>query len=197
MRQTIRPAMLFTRQNMGNDYDRTLVRYYPNQLSDVIKHITECYTKIAPGKTLDYSFWDEQLGKRYEREERWSKIIGSAAAIAIIISSLGLFGLTILLINQRIKEIGVRKVNGASAKEVLVTIIKSFIIWLLGSLIIATPLANIIVNKWLDNFPYKTNVSWWVFAVAGIITLLIALITVGWQSFKAASRNPVEAMRYE
>jgi putative ABC transport system permease protein len=174
-----------------------LVKFNPQQLSEVKKHIEECYEKVAPGKTLIYTFWDEKLNQRYEDEDRWSKIIGIASVIAIIISSLGLFGLTILLINQRVKEIGVRKVNGAKASEVLLTINKSFIAWLMGSLLIAMPIAYVIVNKWLNNFPFKVGIDWWVFILAGSIAMLTAIITVSWQSWKAASRNPVEALRYE
>jgi putative ABC transport system permease protein len=197
MREKVYPAMLHARTNYGNDYNTILLKYHPSQLAAVVNHIKKCYEKIAPGKTLSYTFWAEQLNRRYETEERWSRIVGYSSIIAIIISSLGLFGLTILLINQRIKEIGIRKVNGASAFEVLVTINKSFAAWLIGSLIIAIPVAYYIVNKWLENFPYKVEVSWWVFVLAGVIALLVALLTVSWQGWRAATRNPVEALRYE
>ncbi len=197
MRHKISPAMLYTRTNYGENYHNILLKYNPMQLSNVIKHIKKCYEEVAPGKTLTYDFWDERLNQRYEREELWSKIIGYASVIAIIISSLGLFGLTILLINQRVKEIGVRKVNGAIAWEVILTINKAFINWLIGSLIIAIPIAYYIVIKWLESFPYKVQVSWWIFILAGAIALFVALVTVSWQSWKAANRNPVEALRYE
>jgi putative ABC transport system permease protein len=189
--------MLYTRTNHGNNYNNILLKFHPNQLAEVIKHIKKCYTEVAPGKTFEYEFWDEQLKERYEAEDRWSKIIGYASAIAIIIASLGLFGLTILLVNQQIKEIGIRKVNGARASEVLLTINRSFIGWLFGSIIIAIPIAYYIVNMWLSNFSYKTSISWWLFVLAGFIALAVALITVSWQSWKAANKNPVEALRYE
>lgn len=197
MKNKVYPAMIHARTNYGNPYNDILIRYHPKQLTKVVDHIKKCYDEVAPGKTLTYDFWNEQLNLRYQTEDRWSKIIGYAALIAIIISSLGLFGLTVLLINQRIKEIGVRKVNGAKAIEVLVTINKSFIGWLMGSLIIAIPVAYYIVNRWLSNFPYKVDVSWWVFILSGALALLVALLTVSLQSWKAASRNPVEALRYE
>jgi putative ABC transport system permease protein len=197
MKSEILPAMLFARTNFGNDYNNLLLRFQPQQLSSVIKHLEKCYAEVAPGKTLTYDFWNEKLRQRYPEEERWSRVIGYASAIAIIISSLGLFGLTILLINQRIKEIGIRKVNGAKASEVLKTINRSFISWLLGSLIIAIPVAYYIVNKWLSSFPYRVDMNWWIFIFAGSIALIVALITVSWQSWRAATRNPVEALRYE
>jgi putative ABC transport system permease protein len=197
MKNRIYPAMLHARTNYGNSYNNILIKFDPKQLSKVIKHIKKSYEEIAPGKTLTYDFWNEKLNQRYQIEERWSQIIGYASAIAIIISSLGLFGLTVLLVNQRIKEIGVRKVNGARALEVLITINKSFIGWLLGSLIIAIPISYYLVNLWLESFPYKVDVSWWVFILAGAMALLVALLTVSWQSWRAATKNPVEALRYE
>ncbi|NJK94778.1 MAG: ABC transporter permease [Bacteroidales bacterium] len=102
-----------------------------------------------------------------------------------------------MLINQRIKEIGVRKVNGARSFEILLTIYKAFVIWLLGALVIAMPIAYFIVDKWLSNFPYKVQMSWWVFVLAGTIAIVVAIITLSWQSWRAATRNPVESLRYE
>lgn len=197
MKTKIYPAMISCRKNFNNSYNNLLVRFNPQNLSGVIKHLKKCYEQIAPGKTFIYSFWDEKLNQRYDEEERWSRIVAYASVIAIIISSLGLFGLTILLINQRIKEIGVRKVNGAGSFEILFTIYKAFIVWLMGALIIAMPAGYYIVNKWLSNFPYKVAMSWWVFVLAGTIALLVALFTLSWQSWRAATRNPVESLRYE
>ncbi len=196
-KRVLKPAMLFTRLNYGNDYNNLLIKFRPEQLSDVMEHVKKCYRKVAPGKSFEYTFWDEELGKRYEEEERWSKIVGLASIIAILISSLGLFGLTILLINQRIKEIGIRKVNGARSTDVLITINKTFVIWLLASILIATPIAYSIVKLWLRDYPYKAVISWWIFILAGAIALSIALITVSWQSWRAATRNPVDSLRYE
>jgi putative ABC transport system permease protein len=197
MRQKVNPAMLHARTNYGNPYNNVLIKYHPLQLTNVIKHIKKCYDQVASGKTLTYDFWNERLNQRYQTEERWSKIIGYASLIAIIISSLGLFGLTVLLINQKVKEIGVRKVNGARASEVILTVNKEFIGWLIGSLIIAIPVAYYIVDKWLSNFPYRVDLSWWIFILAGTIAFIIAFSTVSWQSWRAATKNPVEALRYE
>jgi putative ABC transport system permease protein len=197
MRTKIQPAMLTCRKNFGNSYNNLLVSFNTQNVKSVITHLKKSYEKIAPGKTFTYDFWDEKLNQRYEQEDRWSRIVAYASIIAIIISSLGLFGLTILLINQRVKEIGVRKVNGARSFEILLTIYKAFIIWLLGALIIAMPAGYYLVDKWLSNFPYKVQLSWWVFVLAGTIALLVAVITLSWQSWKAATRNPVESLRYE
>jgi putative ABC transport system permease protein len=197
MESPIVPAMISSRTEFTDYGNDILLRYHPAQLSSVIKHIEKCYKQVAPDKELSYDFWNEKLKQRYETEDRWSKIIGWTSAIAIIISSLGLFGLSILLINQRIKEIGIRRVNGASSLEVLYSINKSFIGWLMGSLIISFPLAYMLTKKWLENFPYKIELSWWIFIIAGAIAFFVAIITVGWQSWSAARRNPVESLKYE
>ncbi len=197
MRSPIVPVMICTRTQFIDYGHNILLRYHPSQLSPVLKHIKKCYKQIAPDKELTYDFWNEKLRQRYETEDRWSKIIGWASVIAIIISSMGLFGLSILLINQRVKEIGVRRVFGANTYEVLFSINKSFIGWLLGSLIVSFPLAYYLTKEWLDNFPYKIDLSWWVFIIAGSIAFLVAIATVCWQAMRAARRNPVESLKYE
>jgi len=192
----VTPVFLSARTNMANNQD-ILIRFNPSSLSDLLKYLKKCNKEVAPGQEIDYIFWDEELGKRYAEEERWSKIISYASLIAIIISSLGLFGLTLLLINLRIKEIGIRKVNGAKISEVLTFVIKSFVIWLISAYAFAVPFAHIIAGKWLENFAYKIEVSPWVFLAGGGLTLLVAMLTICWQSWQVAKRNPVEALHYE
>ena len=110
---------------------------------------------------------------------------------------MGLFTLTILSVNHRMKEIGIRKVIGAKMVEVMLMLIKDSIKWVVIAFIIGTPLAWYIINKWLENFAYKTTMDWWIFSLAGLIAIFIALITVSFHSWKAARRNPVETLRYE
>jgi putative ABC transport system permease protein len=117
--------------------------------------------------------------------------------LAIVISVLGILGMAIFSIDRRTKEIGIRRVAGAKSAEILILLNKEFIIWVLVAFIIATPVAWYTMNRWLQNFVYKTELSWWIFLLAGIIAFGIALITVSWQSWRAATRNPVEALRYE
>jgi putative ABC transport system permease protein len=125
------------------------------------------------------------------------KIFGYFSFLAIIISTLGLIGLSLFMTELRTKEIGIRKINGAKSFEIFFLLSKEYLLWVLISIIIASPIAWYVMNKWLQKFAYRINISWWVFATAGIIALLIALLTVSFQSYKAASKNPVEAMRYE
>ena len=117
--------------------------------------------------------------------------------IAIFIACLGLFGLALNSTQQRVKEISIRKINGAKISEVLMMLNKDFVKWVVIAFVIATPIAYYAMNKWLENFAYKTSLSWWIFALAGLLALGIALLTVSFQSWKAATKNPVESLRYE
>jgi putative ABC transport system permease protein len=126
-----------------------------------------------------------------------SKILGYFSFLAIIISCLGLIGLSSFMTVRRTKEIGIRKINGAKAIEIFSLLSREYIIWVMISIVIACPIAWYAMHKWLQSFAYRIDISWWVFTIAGVLALLIALLTVSFQSYKAASKNPVEALRYE
>lgn len=196
-REKIEPMILYARNNMGNPYSAVLVKFNPQNIKNVIAAIELGWKEIETKEELKYIFWDMELENRYQSEERLSKIISYASIIAIIILMLGLFGLTILISTQRIKEIGIRKVNGAKNSEILLMLNKGFIKWVTIAFVIACPIAYYTMSKWLENFAYKTALSWWIFALAGVLALGIALLTVSWQSWRAATRNPVEALRDE
>jgi putative ABC transport system permease protein len=197
MKEEIEPLMLVLRTNTGDRGNFLFIKYRPDQSGGVIQLVRESWKDIAPGKELYLKFWDEQLNQRYKTEEKWSKIIGYASLVAIIISSLGLLGLTLMAVNRRFKEIGIRRINGAREREVMGMLNKTFLKWVAIAFIIACPIAWYIMYKWLENFAYKAKLSWWIFALAGIIAFGIAILTVSWQSWKTATRNPVEALRYE
>jgi putative ABC transport system permease protein len=127
----------------------------------------------------------------------FGKIFRYGSAFAIFISCLGLVGLVLGSTEQRRKEIGIRKVNGARISEILAMLNKDFIKWVAIAFVVACPIAYYAMHKWLENFAYKTSLNWWIFALAGLLALGIALLTVSWQSWRAAARNPVEALRYE
>ena len=135
--------------------------------------------------------------QHYEEDAQWKKIISSSALTAILISALGLSALTTLSVQQRIKEIGIRKVLGASVANIGIIISKDFLKLVFIAFVIATPLAWWGANKWLQNFAYRTEISWWVFALAGMAAMLIAMITVGFRAIKAAVANPVKSLRTE
>jgi len=161
---------------------------------EAIKKIFKSYNLAYP---LDFKFLDEDYNKLYQTEERMGKIFGYFSFLAIIISCLGLIGLSLFMTESKTKEIGIRKVNGAKVTEVLVMLNKDFVKWVAIAFVIASFIAWYAMHKWLENFAYKTELSWWIFALSGLLTLGIALLTVSWQSWKAATRNPVEALRYE
>ena len=174
-----------------------IARIDPADFTQTLNNIKSTWTKVLPQSVCEINFFDESLERMYNSEIRISGLFRYFSFIAIFISCIGLFGLSMFVIERRKKEIGVRKVNGAKIGEVMFLLNKDFIRWVLISLIIACPVAWLVMHKWLENFAYKTTLSCWVFALAGIIALLIAVVTVSWQSFKAATRNPVEALRYE
>jgi putative ABC transport system permease protein len=162
-----------------------------------IKYIADIWNEFSPEIPFEYEFLDRTYNQLYKSEEDLQQIFSGFSVTAIIIACLGLFGLVLNSTQQRSKEIGIRKVNGAKISEVLIMLNKDFVKWVAIAFVIATPIAWIAMNKWLEIFAYKTNLSWWIFALAGMLALGIALLTVSWQSWRAATRNPVEALRYE
>jgi putative ABC transport system permease protein len=146
---------------------------------------------------MKFKFFDEKIASLYYEEQNTTRLIQLFAIIAVLIGSLGLYGLISYIISQKTKEISIRKVNGAKVSEILVLLNKDFMIYFAIAFIIACPIAYITMDNWLQKFAFKTDLTWWLFALAGGIAMLIALITVSGQTFTAARRNPVEAFRYE
>ncbi|MCG6189912.1 ABC transporter permease [Maribellus maritimus] len=163
----------------------------------VLASVKNIFEEFCPEIPFRGFFLDDQLNMLYAKETQQSKLITFFSLLSVIVSMLGILGLSIFLCQQKIKEIGIRKVNGAKISEIMLMLNKSFIKWVAISLLIAFPSAYFTMHKWLDNFAYKTLLSWWIFALAGLLALGIALLTVSWQSWRAATKNPVEALRYE
>ncbi len=179
------------------DWNYLSVRAKPGASLQVIQLMKEKWKAIGPESTVNYFFVSDKLNEHYKEYIRINKVVSWFSAIAIILSCVGLFALSSYSITQKIKEIGIRKVNGAKVSELLAMLNKDFVKWVAIAFIIACPIAYYAMKKWLENFAYKTTLSWWIFVLAGAIALGIALLTVSWQSYRAASRNPVEALRYE
>lgn len=180
-----------------------LERYYPvfvktnGQVESTIKTLSAVWAKNNPDIPFEYFFLDDAYGKLYKTEYTASKIISAGMAIALFLAFMGLYAISHFATERRIKEIGVRKVNGARIAEILLLLNRDFIRWIIISIVLATPVTWYVLHKWLSNFAYKTELSWWVFALSGLAALAIAVLTVSWQSWKVATRNPVEALRYE
>ena len=173
------------------------VKLASGNYTTTLKQIETIWKEIAPQWPFSYQFLDERINYNYKSEINTAKIITALSGISIFLSILGILGMILITIQQRTKEIGIRKVNGARISEILMMLNKDFIKWVAIAIVIATPIAWYAMHKWLENFAYKTELSWWIFALAGSLTLCISLLTVTWQSWKVATRNPVEALRYE
>jgi len=183
--------------NLDNSPNSIAIKVNTSDMSNLIQSITGVWNTFSPNQTIRYSFLSSDYGNMYNDIQRIGYVFFIFTLLAIFVACLGLFGLAEFSIKNRIKEIGVRKVNGAKVWELITMLNTGFAKWVIIAFFIATPLAWYGMNKWLENYAYKTELSWWIFALAGVIAISIALITVSWQSWRAASRNPVEALRYE
>ena len=173
------------------------VKIKTGNIHETIDFLKRTWKSTGGTTAFDFDFTNDMLNQIYESDIRFSKIIGLLAVIAILIASLGLFGLSLLISRQKTKEIGIRKVTGARIGEIILFLNRDFAIWVSIAFVISAPVAWVAALRWLESFAYKTELSWWIFALAGFSALAIALLTVSWQSWKAATRNPVEALRYE
>ncbi len=162
-----------------------------------ISHIEKAFKEVYPEDDFDYSFFDEDIAKYYTAEQNIDSLLTWSTALAIFISCLGLLGLVIYTTTQRTKEIGVRKVLGATVSQIVSLISRDFMLLVLFAFVIAAPLAWIGMNKWLQNFAFRTEISWWIFVSGGAIMIVIALLTLGFQTVKAAIANPVKSLRTE
>lgn len=177
-------------------YYKLLIRISGNQQA-AIKTIEDKWKAVNPDEDFEFRFLDDIYQDLYHAEIRTSKIVSWGMAIALFLTAIGLFAMASYSTQTRTKEIGIRKVNGATVLEILSLLNKDFMKWVILAFVIAIPFAYYLMNSWLQNFAFRTELSWWVFALAGFIALLISIITVTWRSWRAARRNPVEALRYE
>jgi len=185
-------------EGQHNFFDRYLaVRIAPENFQETLAALQQTWSEFLPNRPFEYFFMDDEFEKLYRAEANLSRIAGAFAAFAIFVGCLGLFGLTSFTSEQRTKEIGIRKTLGASVANVTALLSKDFIKLVLLANVVAWPVAWFAMNEWLQNFAYRIETSWWVFALAGGLALLIALLTVSTQAIKAALANPVESLRYE
>ncbi len=180
-----------------NDKDNIYVRLNKHNIPAAIKFITEEYRKFDPAHPLDYHFLDQNFAHQYEAEQKQGNILLVFTILSIIIACLGLFGLVTFMAEQRIKEIGIRKILGASVSGIVSLLSKDFMKLVIIAIVIASPITWWAMNKWLQDFAYHINISGWIFPMAGLVAVLIALITVSFQAIKAAVANPVKSLRTE
>lgn len=196
MRKEIVPVRLRKNSNYLYKFD-LVMRFAPEMGNEAMAHFNQTFNTMYKSYESEMVFHEKQIEALYEKEMTEARVITLGIILAVFISIMGIFGISLFSIRQRVKEIGIRKINGAETKGILLIINLNIARWVGLAFIIATPLAWLSMNKWLENFVYKTTLSWWIFALAGLLALSIALLTVSWQSWRAATRNPVEALRYE
>jgi putative ABC transport system permease protein len=166
-------------------------------MAATLKSIETTWKKTAPGKPFEYSFLSDEFDALYRTEQRIGQLFTVFAIVAVLIACLGLFGLSVFAAEQRTKEIGVRKVMGASVAGITTLLARDFLKPVLISILVASPIAWYAMDRWLQDFAYRIDIEWWVFALSGALAVAIALATVSFQSVRAALANPVKSLRSE
>jgi len=196
LRNVIRPMNLFLHPE---DSRYISVKLQTQDIPAAVKFVADTWDRFNPEFPCEYFFLDTVFEQRYQSETKLQRLFGYFSGLAIFIACLGLLGLASFAAEQRTKEIGIRKILGAPSTGIVVLLSKEFTRWVLAANIIAWPLAYLAMRRWLENFAYRIdlNASLWLFPLAGILAMLIAWMTVGYQAFKAARTDPIESLRYE
>lgn len=195
IKKKVGPLVMFKRDSLW--LINFVVAYKPGMHNAAVKDIQTVWEQLFPAHPFVYDHVDSMYREVYSTELLQARLLTIFTFISLFICSIGLLGLSLLAAQQRVKEIGIRKVNGARIFELLFMLNKDIMKWIVTAFVIAIPIAYYLMFKWLQNFVYHIRLHWWIFALAGIMALVIALLTVSWQSWQAAKRNPVEALRYE
>ena len=179
------------------DVSHLCVRFYPGDISEAIRGVRKVFRQTAPGFAFSYEFYDEWLDARYQQEEKRADSIRLLSIIAVFLSCMGLFGMAEFITRARTREIGIRKVNGAGVHQIVGLLNLGFLKWVGPGILAGIPVGYYFMQKWLSGFAYKTGLDWWIFVVAAISSLVVAILTVSWQTWQTARKNPVTSLRYE
>lgn len=193
MRNVVKSLVLFPGDNEGN----LMIKLSSNNLPQTIGFLENKWKALIPDRPFEYRFMDDDFNRLYDNEMRLGKIMNLFSSIAIILACLGLFGLSSYSVQQRVKEIGIRKVLGASAGSIVLALSKDFVKLAIIAICIASPVAWWLMQHWLQDFSYRINITWIIFAAAALVTVLLTVITISFQSIKAALANPVKSLRTE
>jgi putative ABC transport system permease protein len=191
------PASNIMIKNSATQFSSLSIRISPNKIAESLNYIQNILATIYPDFGFRYSFYDEWIEQTFSNERNHARIAIAFGLLSILLSCLGLLGLADYSMRRRAKEIGIRKINGAKAIEIMIMLNKDFVFLVGVAFGVAIPIAYLVMKKWLEGFAYKTVFSWWIFAVSGIIVGILLILTVSWQSWKASSRNPVEVLASE
>ena len=194
LHEKIEPAVLIFKDRFRNTLS---LRLSAGNTGDQISRMKEVWDEIMPDNKFDFVFYDDFFNSLYRKEEKEASAITIFSVLALVITLMGMIGLVFQSTLARSKEIGIRKINGAGIMEIMIIINKSLFRMMTIAFLIAVPVSFYAMNNWLQNFAYRTGLNWWIFAAGGLIVLAISAITLSWQSWRAATRNPVEALRYE
>jgi len=194
LHKLIVPIVTYIAPNQANTLS---VRIAPGRLDDGLKHVRSVWSRYRPGLPFEFDFLETRLNGLYASEERMMKMFGAFSLLAIFVASLGLFGLASYAAEQRIREIGIRKIMGASAGRIVTMFTAEFGRWVLASILVAWPVGYVLMKRWLGGFAYKTTLGWAPFAVSAVLALVIAMVTVISQTFRAAAANPAVSLRHE
>jgi putative ABC transport system permease protein len=199
LHETIEPFALFHNQsktyNLAHSY--ITVRIRAADMRKSISDLGDQWKQFIPGTPFDYSFLDDELDAQYRTEQLMGTIFGIFTFLSIFVACLGLFGLSLYTVERRTSEIGVRKVLGASVQSIVSLLSRDLLKMILISAVIAFPVAWLAMAKWLEDFAYRTEIRWWIFFLAALSAVIVALLTVSYQSIKAALANPVQSLRSE
>jgi putative ABC transport system permease protein len=194
LHEKIEPIIL----NFNSDFNNIVaVKISSGEIENILPFIEKAFHEVSPNYPFEYDFLEQDFEDLYQREMSFQKIFRYFVILAIIIASLGLIGITAFITEKKTKEIGIRKTFGGSSASIVKLFTKEFALWVLISNIIGIPFSVFIMNRWLNNFSYHIEISWWLFAIVFVLSLLIAILTVGFLAYKASLKNPVEAIRYE
>jgi putative ABC transport system permease protein len=196
LHQGVDPQIYFEFSKGGVGTPTVLFKVQGNP-GEAVRVIQSKWNELNPGTPFEYHFLDDTYARLYKAETNAGQILAAAMGITLLISIAGLFAMAYYTTQRRLKEIGVRKVNGASVPELLVILNRSFFVWIGISFVLACPLAYIFISRWLESFTDRTEMSWWVFIAVGIITFIVTLLTVSYQTWKAANVNPVRVLKME
>jgi putative ABC transport system permease protein len=194
LKSPLEPTM-FTCDWYEGDYFS--LRLQTGHLPQTIQHVEQAWMKAFPGNPFDYFFLDEYFNRQYASERQFGQLFTTLAFFAILISCLGLFGLSAYTASQRIREIGIRKVLGASVASIVQMLARDFLKLIVLAILLATPLTWLVMHQWVQGFASRTSIQWWIFALAGVLCLLVALITVSFQAVRAATASPVKSLQAE
>ena len=199
----VRPTVLlyypseFGLSSIQFDFQEKKGTGFYSSMNSLIKQVKDDWTKVYDGDIFEYEFVEDIIADYYKNERRFANIISLFTGLIIFITCLGILGISFYTIRKRRKEIAIKKSIGAQNHNILLLFSMDYLVLTMISLLISAPVAYFVMNKWLNNFAYKTTQSWWIFIVSGAIIMMVSVATILWQSWRAARKNPVEALRYE